>query len=111
MMEGDDILAVYASVSSLSSDMLSAARAGEWDHLVELERRCASQVQVLRSSEASAAMNGELHSRKVAMIQKILADDRAIREITAPWMAKLGAMLHSTGTERRLASTYGNGAA
>ena len=42
------------------------------------------------------------------MIRKILADDRAIRDLTSPWMAKLGAMLQSTGAERRLASAYGN---
>ena len=36
MMDDDDILSLYASVASLSSDMLSAAQAGEWDDLVEL---------------------------------------------------------------------------
>ena len=43
------------------------------------------------------------------MIRKILADDRAIRAITSPWMEKLGALMHSTGTERRLVNAYGNG--
>ena len=108
MMTGDHILSVYESVSSLSGDMLAAAQAGEWDQLVELETRCASQVQVLRAGESGATLNDEYRSRKVAMIRKILADDRAIRDLTSPWMAKLGAMMHSTGTERRLANAYGN---
>ena len=48
MMNGDDSLSLYETVSSLSGDMLVAAQAGEWDQLVELENRCASQVQALR---------------------------------------------------------------
>ena len=108
MMNGDDILSLYETVSSLSGDMLVAAQAGEWDQLVELENRCASQVQALREQEAASALSAERRARKVAMIRKILADDRAIRDLTSPWMAKLGAMLQSTGAERRLASAYGN---
>jgi len=108
MMNGDDILSLYESVSSLSGDMLAAAQAGEWDQLVELETRCASQVQVLRAGEAAATLNAERRARKVAMIRKILADDREIRDLTSPWMARLGAMLQSTGAERRLANAYGS---
>jgi len=107
-MNGDDILSLYESVSSLSGDMLAAAQAGEWDQLVELETRCASQVQVLRAGEAAATLNAERRARKVAMIRKILADDREIRDLTSPWMARLGAMLQSTGAERRLANAYGS---
>lgn len=110
MMNGDDILSLYESVSGLSGDMLAAAQAGEWDQLVELETRCASQVQVLRAGEAAAPLSAERRARKVAMIRKILADDREIRDLTSPWMAKLGAMLQSSGAERRLANAYGSGA-
>ncbi|WP_307189409.1 flagellar protein FliT [Massilia timonae] len=110
MMNGDDILSLYESVSTLSGDMLVAAQAGEWDQLVELETRCASQVQALRAGESATVLSAERRERKVAMIRKILADDRAIRDLTSPWMAKLGAMMQSTGAERRLANAYGNGA-
>ncbi|WP_314438052.1 flagellar protein FliT [Massilia timonae] len=108
MMNGDDILSLYESVSSLSGDMLAAAQAGEWDQLVELETRCASQVQILRAGESATPLNAERRAHKVAMIRKILADDREIRDLTSPWMAKLGAMLQSSGAERRLANAYGS---
>ena len=46
-------------------------------------------------------------SRKVAAIHAILANDRQIRDLTQPWMAKLSAMINNTHTERRIARAYG----
>ena len=108
MMNGEQVISLYEAVSDLTGRMLAAAQAGDWDHLAELESRCASQVQVLREGEAVVALTGERRSHKVAMLRKILADDRAIRDLTSPWMAKLSAMLQSSGTERRLAQAYGH---
>lgn len=107
MMNDDDVISLYESVSDLTARMLAAAQSGDWDHLVELESDCASRVQVLRDGEALASLSGERRMRKVAIIKKILADDRAIRDLTSPWMAKLSAMMQSTGTERRLVNAYG----
>lgn len=107
MMNGDDVISLYESVSDLTGRMLAAAQSGNWDHLVELESDCTSRVQVLRDGEAVAPLNSERRMRKVAIIKKILADDRAIRDLTSPWMARLSAMMQSTGTERRLANAYG----
>lgn len=107
MMKDDDVISLYESVSDLTARMLAAAQSGDWEHLVELESDCASRVQVLRDSEALASLSGERRMRKVAIIKKILADDRAIRDLTSPWMARLSAMMQSTGTERRLVNAYG----
>jgi len=107
MMNGDDVISMYESVCELTGEMLAAAQSGNWDALVELETRCASHVQVLRDGEGVARLSGERRSRKVAIIQTILAHDRAIRDLTSPWMARLGAMMQSTGAERRLANAYG----
>lgn len=109
MMNGDQVVSLYETVSDLSGKMLAAAQAGDWEGLMELEARCASHVQVLREGEAVVALTDERRTRKVAMLRKILADDRAIRDLTSPWMAKLSAMLQSSGAERRLAQAYGHG--
>jgi len=109
MMNGEQVISLYETVSNLTGAMLAAAQSGDWDRLAELESRCASHVQTLREGEAVVALTGERRSHKVAMLRKILADDRAIRDLTTPWMAKLSAMLHSTGTERRLVQAYGHG--
>lgn len=107
MMNSDDVISLYESVSDLTGKMLAAAQSGNWDHLVELESDCASRVQVLRDGEAVTPLNSERRMRKVAIIKKILADDRAIRDLTSPWMARLSAMMQSTGAERKLANAYG----
>ena len=107
MMNDDEVISMYESVCELTGKMLVAAQSGNWDDLVELESRCASRVQVLRDGEAMTRLTGERRSRKVAIIHTILAHDRAIRDLTSPWMAKLGAMMQSTGVERKLANAYG----
>lgn len=106
MMNDEQVLALYESVSELTGKMLAAAQSGNWDHLAELESRCASHVQVLREGEAVVVLSGERRAHKVAMLRKILADDRAIRDITLPWMAKLSTLLQSSSVERRVATAY-----
>ncbi len=52
-------------------------------------------------------LTGVSRARKVAIIKKILADDKEIRNITEPWMNKLSMLINSTGTERKLNRAYG----
>ncbi len=48
-----------------------------------------------------------MRDRKVKIIQKILADDREIRNITEPWMTRLSMQINSVGAKRKLANAYG----
>jgi flagellar protein FliT len=88
--------------------MLSAARVGDWDQLVALESDCARQVSMLRQAEPLPPLSGSAREEKVRILRKILADDREIRNLTEPWMAKLETMMHSTSAERKLSQTYGS---
>jgi flagellar protein FliT len=109
MMSGTEVISMYETVSDLTGQMLAAAKAGDWDHLAELESHCAQRIQALRQGESATQLAGEVRSRKVQIIQQILAHDRAIRDLTMPWMARLSALVQSTGTERKLAAAYGVG--
>jgi flagellar protein FliT len=109
MMSSTEVISMYETVSDLSSQMLAAARSGNWDHLAELESHCAQRIQALKQDEAMTELAGEVRSRKVQIIHQILAHDRAIRDLTTPWMARLSALMQSTGTERKLAAAYGVG--
>lgn len=139
-MTSQQIITVYEQVADLSTRMLHAARAGEWDKLVALESDCALHIETLRLHEepmlvrhqdqyaavrmaskamakasASAAsvtarnadMPEPLRQHKVVLIQKIMADDKEIRNLTEPWMQQLSSMINSTGTERKLSRAYG----
>ena len=106
MMNSHEIISIYQNVAIITDQMLAAARNSDWDHLVELETRCASHIAELRSVEPTA-LPGEMRAHKVQIIRQILADDREIREITMPWMARLTSMLSSTSNERKLGQAYG----
>lgn len=107
MMNSNEVISLYETVAVITDQMLAAAREGDWDRLVELETRCASHVETLRQGEAPVPLTGESRLRKVQIINKILADDREIRNLTEPWMAQLSRMMNSAGTERKLSQAYG----
>jgi flagellar protein FliT len=108
MMTSQEIVATYEAMSNITAQMVAAASAADWSRLVLLEQQCASYVATLKASEPPAALEGASREKKVAAIRKMLADDRQIRDLTVPWMAKLAGLINSTGTERRLARAYGN---
>ena len=107
-MNSQEVLSLYESVADITDKMLAAARKRDWEEMVVLESRVASHVEELKSGEIPAALTGEKRLRKVQIIQKILADDRQIRDITEPWMAELARLMNSSKTERKLTQAYGN---
>ena len=108
-MNGDDVIALYESISLLTNEMLLAARAGDWDLLAALEAQCGKHIASLRDSEENIALPEPLRHRKVDIIKKILEDDRDIRNLTEPGLRKLSALIQSNQTEQKLLNTYGMG--
>jgi flagellar protein FliT len=106
-MNSQEVISLYESVADITEQMLAAARTGDWELLVELETRCSSQVEIIKSAEPRVALTGVVRDHKVKIIRKILEDDREIRNITEPWMAQLSTLMNSAGTERKLARAYG----
>lgn len=109
MMSTQEVISIYENMADITGQMLAAARTGDWDLLVALESRCSSQVQKLRSHEPLPPLTGPVREQKVRIIRQILADDREIRNLTEPWMARLSVMINSKGTERKLSQAYGAG--
>lgn len=105
-MHTEEMLSLYSSMANITDQMLSAARAGDWDRVTALEAHCASHVATLKSGEIPAALSGAARAKKVALIQQILASDREIRDIAEPWMANLSALMHSAGAEKKLSQAY-----
>jgi len=79
---------IYQEMSALSARMVEAARAGNWDNLISLEK----SVMALRHSLASDDDNNRLTPSEIetkrALIQRILDDDAEIRRHTEPWMER-----------------------
>lgn len=102
-----NVLSLYESVAEVTSHMLLAARQQDWDRLSELEGYCAQYVEKLKIYEAEP-LSGEAYAKKLACIKQILADDREIRNLMAPWMVKLNTMLNnSSHTDHQGAQNLG----
>lgn len=108
-MENQEILALYENVADLMQQMVVAARSGDWEQLTALETRCSDQVAIIKQKDAlRVPLSAHARARKTRIIEKILADDREIRDITEPWMLQLSALMNNAGTERKLARAYGS---
>ena len=96
----------YEFLSSVMEQMHAAAAQGEWDHLVELEKKCSQRVAAIKSQDAATPLDEGIRQRKLELIRKILADDAEIRNLTEPWMGQLQRIMQSAQRERRLLKTY-----
>jgi flagellar protein FliT len=107
MMNSDQVISLYETVSELTGQMLQAAQSRDWENLAVLESHCASHIQCLKDGEPVTPLSGPIRARKVKIIHQILAHDREIRNLTTPWMAELASLINSTGAQRRLSAAYG----
>jgi flagellar protein FliT len=101
---------LYEEMSQLSSRMVDAARAGEWDSLIELER----DVTGLRNTLMAIPDDGNLPAgdlaRKRSLIQRILEDDAEVRRHTEPWMEHVRQFLGDGLRRRDVEKAYAAGA-
>ena len=90
-MTSQDVLSMYERIAGITAQMAVAAQAGDWDRLALLEGQCKSQADV--AGAGAMPLTGELRARKVALLKQIMANDRAVREVTEPWHARLAATM------------------
>lgn len=106
----DATISFYESMSSLSSAMTEAARANDWDELCRLETEVAGlrDLLALQDPPQRQSQLGEAdRQRKMALIRKMLADDREIRAHAEPWLDNVRVLLSSGSRQRALNSAYG----
>lgn len=98
---------IYQEMSTLSSRMVEAARANDWDSLIRLEK----SVVALRLSLAADDDNSRLTAAEIeakrTLIQRILDDDAEIRRHTEPWMEQVRQFLGGSARRKQVESAYG----
>ncbi len=99
------IVEEYQQLSDITGKMRAAAAAGKWDELIALEQCCTRHVEALKPRDGVTADEAS-RQQKASLIRKILADDKAIRESTEPWMRQLERIMQSARSEQRLQQTY-----
>jgi flagellar protein FliT len=101
----ENTVILYEEVAHITKHMLAAAQAQDWEKLATLEDHCAKYVERLKSFEYEPPLTGEAYTRKLASIKSILADDREIRNLVAPWMVKLNSMLSTQQVQTRYSAS------
>lgn len=90
---------LYEEMGRISALMVEAARADDWERLIELEagvRRLRDTLMALPAETGLAA--GDV-ARRRRLIERILDDDAEIRRHTEPWMEHVR---HLLGDNKRL---------
>lgn len=87
------LLNYYEAIERASQDMLEAARAGNWDHVVKLEGACALLISQLKHAAAKQTLGAEEAQLKSRIMQRILINDAEIRQLAEPWLEDLDNML------------------
>jgi len=87
------LLNYYEAIERASQDMLEAARAGNWDHVVKLEGACALLISQLKHAATQNALGPEEAQLKSRIMQRILINDAEIRQLAEPWLEDLDHLL------------------
>ncbi|MCO5978427.1 flagellar protein FliT [Ideonella oryzae] len=90
----ESLLNYYEAIERASSDMLSAARDGNWDEVVKLEGACAVLISQLKQAAKDQALKTEDNQVKSKIMQRILLNDAEIRHLAEPWLEDLDNMMH-----------------
>lgn len=86
-MTQNEVLAMYENIAGLTGKMAAAAKSGDWNGFDSLQGQCAAEVGATATGVPPLA--GERRLRKIDLLKQIMANDRAIRDVTEPWMGQL----------------------
>lgn len=86
-MTSNDVLSMYENLAGLTAKMSMAAQAGDWDALRSMEKQCAGHAAA--AAKGVPALSGAPRMRKIDLLKQIMANDRAVRDVTEPWMGQL----------------------
>jgi flagellar protein FliT len=92
-MTSNEVLSMYENIAGLTAKMAVAAQAGDWNGLARLEQQCASQASAAETGVP--ALSGAPRLRKIDLLKQIMANDRAVRDVTEPWMGQLSNIMKS----------------
>ncbi|MBL8349790.1 MAG: flagellar protein FliT [Burkholderiaceae bacterium] len=87
------LLTYYEAIEKASADMLDAARAGNWDHVIKLEGACVLLISQLKNAARGSALSNEENQLKSRIMKRVLVNDAEIRHLAEPWLEDLDRML------------------
>lgn len=102
---------IYEQMCVLSTRMVAAARANDWEGLIDLERSVAGLRATLVHESEGGTVDAFEAEKKRALIRQILMDDAEVRRHTEPWMEQVRHFLTGSVKRRQVDQAYGIGSA
>ena len=87
------LMSYYEAIEKASADMLDAARAGNWDHVIKLEGACVLLISQLKNAAQSNALSSDETQLKSRIMKRVLVNDAEIRNLAEPWLDDLDMMM------------------
>jgi flagellar protein FliT len=84
-----ELLSFYEAIEHASAEMLTAARAGNWDEVVKLEGACVLLISQLKNAARENDLKPDEARAKSRIMQRILVNDAEIRHLAEPWIQEL----------------------
>ncbi len=103
MTTSDTILRQYELIADISGKMLELANKDKWDEVIVLSQRYYEAVEALR--EMGPLDEANRRARK-SLLSKILDDDARIRNLAAPELVRLGALLGNMKRHQNVLKAY-----
>ena len=88
------LMSYYEAIEKASADMLDAARAGNWDHVIKLEGACVLLISQLKNAAQSNALSSDETQLKSRIMKRVLVNDAEIRNLAEPWLDDLDMMMN-----------------
>ena len=98
---------IYEQMCALSTRMVEAARASDWERLIDLERAVSSLRETLLKEADNGSTNPREAEKKHELIQRILRDDAEVRRHTEPWMEQVRRFLTGNVRKHQVDQAYG----
>ncbi|MEK8048936.1 flagellar protein FliT [Ideonella sp. DXS22W] len=88
------LITFYEAIERASADMLEAARAGNWDHVIKLEGACVLLISQLKNAARNNALSAEESQLKSRIMKRVLVNDAEIRHLAEPWLEDIDDMMN-----------------
>ena len=92
-MNANEVLAMYDNLAGLTRQMADAAKAGDWNEFANLNVE--AKVEARGAAAGMPALEGAQRLRKIDLLKQLMANDRAIREVTEPFDGQLDRALQA----------------
>lgn len=87
IMNANEVLTMYENLAGLTGQMAQAAKAGDWSEFANLNLEASTEART--AAAGVPALDGAKRLRKIDLLKQLMANDRAIRDVTEPQDSQL----------------------